>query len=357
MYHRLLHFWKKQQLILVKSDRLKATLLFIFLFWYSTLGYLYFELAAKPELSLKDAMWWALVTMTTVGYGDYFPVTGGGRYLIGIPTMIFGIGFLGFIISEVAAKLIESRSMRLKGMTDIKAKDHILIINFNRLENVLELIRELESDRATMDKPICLVDETLPELPRELQELNVFFVRGNPTRVDVLRQANIMEASHAVILSKNPADIHSDDQNLATTLVIESLNPDIFSIAEAIDPEKIQQIELAGCDSVVCVSELTANLVIQELQDPGVKTIIHELTSNKYGPQLYLVAVEQMEKWEFRELVMWGLENSYTVLGLMRSGKALLNCRPAEKITDTDKAIVMGSERIPGIVTVAASRS
>ena len=208
-----------------------------------------------------------------------------------------------------------------------------------------------------MNKTICLIDEILLELPQELQAYNVLFVRGNPTREDILKQANIAEASHAIILSKDPSDAHSDDRNLATTLVIESLNPDVFSIAEAIDPEKVHQIELAGCDSVVCVSELTANLVIQELQDPGVKNIIHELTSNKYGPQIYLVPVMQMGKWEFRELVLWGLDNNYTVLGLMRSGKPLLNCTPAEKVSDTDKAIVMGRERLAEINTDVSSRS
>ncbi len=346
MYRILLFFIKKKHLISTHFSWLKAFLLFVLLFLYAVSGFLYFELPEKPDLTWIDAIWWALVTMTTVGYGDYFPVTTGGRYLIGIPTMIFGIGFLGFIISEVATKMIESRSMRLYGMADIKKKEHVLIINFSRLENVLELIRELKSDRSTIKKEICLIDETLTELPGELRKLNVSFVRGNPTREDTLNQANITKASHAIILSKDPGNSHSDDQNLASVLVIENMNPNIFSIVEVIDPEKIKQMELAGCDSAVCVSELTANLVIQELQDPGVKQIIHELTSNSFGLQIYLVPVKKMKTWKFRELVDWGLENNYTILGLLRKGQNLLNCPPEEKIELTDKIIIIGSERM-----------
>ncbi len=353
MYRILLFFMKKKHLISTHNNWLKASLLFILLFSYAVIGFLYFELPEKPDLNWKDATWWALVTMTTVGYGDYFPVTTGGRYLIGIPTMIFGIGFLGFIISEVAAKMIESRSMRLRGMADIKMKEHVLIINFSRLESVLELISELKSDRSTMQKDICLIDETLSELPGELQKFNVSFVRGNPTREDTLKQANTLEASHAIILSKDPGDSHSDDQNLATVLVIENLNPKIFSIVEVIDPGKTKQMELAGCDSAVCVSELTANLVIQELQDPGVKQIIYELTSNSFGLQIYLVPVKKMQTWEFRELVDWGLENRYTILGLLRKGQNLLNCAPKDKIEQTDKIIMIGSERLEVIAIPA----
>lgn len=352
MYRILLFFKQKKHLIITYKNWLHAFLLFILLYMYAVAGFIFFELPGKPDLTWTDAAWWALVTMTTVGYGDYFPVTTGGRYLVGIPTMIFGIGFLGFIISEVAAKMIESRSMRLRGMADIKLKNHVIIINFNRLENILKLIRELRSDASTMQKGICLIDESLPELPDELQQLNIRFVRGNPTREKTLKQAGIDQAGHAIILSKDPSDAHSDDQNLATLLVMENLNSRIFSIVEVIDPEKIEQMEIAGCDSAVCVSELTTNLVIQELQDPGVKKIIHELTSNSFGLQIYLVPISNLKNWRFKEVVDWGLQNQYTVLGLLRNGKNLLNCALNEKVENTDKAIIIGSNRIEKLETL-----
>jgi voltage-gated potassium channel len=349
MYRILLLFLKKRSLFLFEQNRQKVILIFFLLYWYAVSGFLYFELPEKPDLNWLDAMWWALVTMTTVGYGDYFPVTTGGRYLVGIPTMIFGIGFLGFIISEVAAKLIETRSMRLKGMADINFEDHILLINYSRLENVLEIIKELKSDRSTINKEICLIDETLTELPGELHKYNIRYVRGNPTREATLIQANIHQASHAVILSKDPGDPHSDDLNLAATLVIESIHPDIFSIVQVIDPGKIKQMELAGCDSAVCVSEFTANLVIQELQDPGVKSIIQELTSNRFGLQIYFTKIVNMNTWKYRELVDWGLENNFTILGLQRNGEQILNCEPSQAVMNSDKAIIIGKERMETI--------
>src|SRR5207248_6212190 len=52
--------------------------------------------------SIGDALWWAVVTTTTVGYGDVSPVTGEGR-LIAVGLMIVGIGFIGVFTATVTS--------------------------------------------------------------------------------------------------------------------------------------------------------------------------------------------------------------------------------------------------------------
>ena len=59
-----------------------------------------------------DALWWAIVTVTTVGYGDIYPVTVEGK-IIAAFLMVVGIGVLGIFISTFGAALIESR-LRMK---------------------------------------------------------------------------------------------------------------------------------------------------------------------------------------------------------------------------------------------------
>jgi voltage-gated potassium channel len=188
MFRVLWLFWGRGQVLARTGVKGKALLVFMLLLWYAASGFLYFELPGKPDLNWLDALWWALVTMATVGYGDIFPVTPAGRYLVGVPTMIFGIGFLGYLISEIAGSLIASRSRRLKGMEAITSKDHLLLVNYNHVETALKLIRELRADASTRDKEICIVDESLEELPPELLSLGIQFVKGDPTRIEILRR-------------------------------------------------------------------------------------------------------------------------------------------------------------------------
>lgn len=55
--------------------------------------------------NIFDGLWWAVVTVTTVGYGDMFPVTTGGRIAAGL-LMLLGIGFVAFITAAVAAHFV-----------------------------------------------------------------------------------------------------------------------------------------------------------------------------------------------------------------------------------------------------------
>ncbi|WFE53225.1 potassium channel family protein [Micromonospora sp. WMMD1155] len=56
--------------------------------------------------SFDDALWWATVTITTVGYGDHYPVTGTGR-LVALGLMIGGIGLIGFVTGSLATWIVE----------------------------------------------------------------------------------------------------------------------------------------------------------------------------------------------------------------------------------------------------------
>ncbi|ROO62162.1 voltage-gated potassium channel [Micromonospora sp. Llam0] len=53
-----------------------------------------------------DALWWSVVTITTVGYGDYYPITSTGRF-VALALMIGGIGLIGFVTGSLASWIVE----------------------------------------------------------------------------------------------------------------------------------------------------------------------------------------------------------------------------------------------------------
>lgn len=329
---------------------LKVGLLTLAILAYSASGFMFFELEHKPDLTWPDAIWWSLVTMTTVGYGDYFPVSFGGRYLVGVPAMIFGISVLGYLLSTVAAFLIEARSKELRGMANTRLSGHILVVHHQSVDRFLTLLKELRSDRKTRAATVVLIDDDLDELPPELRLDGVKFVHGDPTHEDVLERASFREASHAILLSKDPKDSRSDDHNLAVVLTLEQLHPELQTVAECVDPGRVGLLKRAGCDSVVCLAELTSALLVSEVLDPGVQAVLHDLTSNDGGHQIYVVPIEKLSAWRYAEVQAVLSEMGFLALGLKRDGRVLLNPKPGFEVDKADHAVCIGSERPKALV-------
>lgn len=102
-----------------------------------------------PEAKIKnlgDAFWWAIVTVTTVGYGDLYPVTPGGKIVASL-LMIVGIAILGVLISTLGAGLIESRFNRddkkkSKETVEPSLTDETKILIKNKIDKVQDLSQD-----------------------------------------------------------------------------------------------------------------------------------------------------------------------------------------------------------------------
>ncbi|MEM9456062.1 MAG: potassium channel protein [Myxococcota bacterium] len=342
---RLLLTLFRRVLIKQRNEFLKVALLTVVLVGFSSSGFMYFELAEKPDLLWADAFWWSIVTMTTVGYGDFFPTTFGGRYIIGLPTMFFGISILGYLLSTLATYLIEERSKELKGMGEMKLNDHILLIHFPGLARVEAVLTELRTDDKTKDAAVVLVDADLEELPEELVQAGLRFVRGDPSKESTLERACFRDARFAIVLSSDPNDPSSDDANLAAALTLEHLNPEIFTVSECIDPEHVGLLYRAGCDAVVCLTALATNLVVHELLDPGLQKVIGEATNNLSGQSFYLVSVEQAEGKRYADAREVLEQRGCAAMGLEQKGKMVLNPEANTVLQVGDRVVCIAPRR------------
>lgn len=83
----------------------------IIILYLSAVGIYYFEHTAQPEQfkSVLHSLWWALTTLTTVGYGDMFPITAGGKIFTFFVLMI-GLGIVAVPTGLVASALSQVRN-------------------------------------------------------------------------------------------------------------------------------------------------------------------------------------------------------------------------------------------------------
>lgn len=329
---------------IIRTRAVQITVLFVVLIMYSTTGYMYFELPENPDLTWVDGLWWSLVTMTTVGYGDLFPTSVLGRILVGFPTMLLGVGILGYMLSLVATAMLESKFMESKGMKDILSSDHVIICNFTTLDKTTGLINELRRDSSTRNSEIVLIDSSLQELPAELQKEGIHFVKGDPSRENTLKKANLKEAKHVIIQADANDLAHSDNRNLKIGLTIETLAPSVHTIVECVNPENQVFFKRVNCNSVVCVASLAGQMIVQELQDPGVSSIISELTSNAHGKQFYIINFDHSIE-DFKTLYEHFNGRNATLIGIRQGDENHLLPGDDFKLTGDDRAIVISSGR------------
>lgn len=326
------------------SELFRVMLLTVALTWFAAAGFLYFEQPYKPELSWLDGLWWAIVTMTTVGYGDLFPGSVGGRYLIAVPTMLVGISILGYVLSLVASYLVENRSKRIRGELAVELENHLLIVHYQGKAQVRELLKQLKTDPLTCEAAIVLIDAHLEELPSEFADAGVHFVRGNPTKEATLEQASFRTARYALVLSRDTTDSGSDNDNLAVVLTLENLHPALFTVAEVVDPEHVELLQRAGCDSVVCLARIASNVLIGETLDPGALAVVETLTANTAGQQLYIIAIEGGAGCVWSD-VLAGAGPDILVVGLKRGGEVILNPSSDAVVVTGDRAVCIANDR------------
>jgi voltage-gated potassium channel len=112
------------------------------------------EHRAQPESfgTISESLWWAVVTMTTVGYGDVYPITPAGRILAAL-IMLLGVGIVALPAGILAARFAEelqARRDQLAARLDLAMMDGS--VNATELEELTRLSKELGISRETLDR-------------------------------------------------------------------------------------------------------------------------------------------------------------------------------------------------------------
>ena len=137
---------------------------------------------------------------------------------------------------------------------------------------------------------------------------------------------------------------HSDTENLAVALTVERLYPAIHTVVQCLDPANEIFFERAGVDGVVCVDSLACQLMVQELQDPGVNDIVTELTTNALGKQFYVVKIPENIDNYGQAIDKYSVPDRL-VIGLYRGQESILLPESETPVEPGDRLILIASSR------------
>ncbi|MXY32967.1 MAG: ion transporter [Boseongicola sp. SB0664_bin_43] len=101
----------QRAILISKEEIVLFAVLSLILLYISATGIWFFEHEVQPDKfgSIFDGLWWAVATLTTVGYGDVYPVTAGGRFFTFVLLMI-GLGFVSIPSGIIASALSKARN-------------------------------------------------------------------------------------------------------------------------------------------------------------------------------------------------------------------------------------------------------
>lgn len=297
----------------------------------------------EPGLSFGSGLWWSIVTLTTVGYGDISPSTAGGR-ILAIIIMFFGIGLLGILSASLATMLISMRIRENRGMVTSKVENHIIICEWNHRAKAV--LKELRSDPQTAGMSIVLIAD-IDQKP--VDDASLIFIRGIVNE-DTLKMANLEKASTIIILGDDEVEETARDAKvILTTLTVESLNPEVYSVVELVDKMNEPHCRRANANEIIIGSELNSHLLASAASDHGVSRIISELLSSRYGNELYSMPVpKEMVGTNFLDLfVSMKTDSNTTVFGIQkgRGGEFISNPDAGYIIEENDYLLVISKDR------------
>lgn len=316
-------------------NNLKIALIFIvILIAIGTVGFNFIE-----GWDVLESFYTTIMTLTTIGYGDFAPKTRGGM-LFTVMLVIFGVGTMLYTVGLVAQTMVEGRLMNLMGRgkmekTIEKMTNHYIICGCGRIGMLIA--RELTAEKV----PFVVMDNNAEAIQRVQEEGFVYF-RGDATHDKCLIGAGIKQARGIVCV------LPSDAQNLYVILTAKELNPKIWILSRSEEEASEHRLLRAGADRVMSPYTLGGSRMAMAILRPAMLDFI-EITTRRQSLELRM---DELEICEGSPLIGRSLEESeirqrygLIIVAVKKdSGKMIFNPMASYVIQNGDKLIALGEE-------------
>jgi voltage-gated potassium channel len=298
-------------------------------------------LAGGNEYPLWECLYFALYTVSTVGYAElpHFANHPGIHWVVGL-LIVAGVGAIAFFQSALTVMFVEGvigKAVRRRRMERKIARlsQHVIIAGCGRTGRYV--IGELIAGTV----PFVVIErdeDTLLNLYEEFPQ--VLYIPGDATADNILMQAGADRAKGLV------ACLSDDRDNLFVTLSVRALNPQARITAKVVDVANETKVVRAGADSTVNPNRIGGKRLASELLRPHVIEFLDEMLKVTQG-QLHFDEVELVEGTSvagrtLRDVPIRTETNLLVVAVRQPNGTYTYNPSPDERLTVGEKLIVMG---------------
>jgi len=286
-------------------DKIRILVLLLGVLIFGSIAFYYFERGSIEELNLGDALYWVLVTITTVGYGDIRPTTLGGR-IIFVLVALGGIGTIAYVLEQLVSFSTKNQIKVLFGSGAVKMKRHTIIVGWNAKAE--EAIKELRH----ADEAFLVVGSELDHAALNAEEIH--HISGDPTKSETLNRCNIKEAKTLML------SLDDDSETIMVALASRKQNPTINIIATCEAQEHMDMMRGAGINHIISYAEISGRLLAHAVTEPVVVDFIVDATTSVEGFDLKQIKVEAKMK-----LSDMSLSEDERVIALYKNGRFILD--------------------------------
>lgn len=339
---------------ITRSENFTIFSILLSIIFIGMIGTYFFEHQTNKETfnSFFDTLWYTIVTLTTVGYGDKTPITTSGR-LFGILIMIFGVAVTGVVTGKIASFLVERQLREGRGlMATKKLKKHFIICGWK--ENTQQIILDiLTVNNNISPSSIVLINQADSQLIENLKSnpklSKIKFIRGDYTNEAILMKGNIQNAKTVLILSditmgNTPQEI--DSRVVMTAITIESITKNAYVIAELLDNKFEKYLKMSHVDEVLLSRQYNRILLANSSTASGISHIVNDLISvENENPMTTMNIPETFVSKTYKDLFDHFVEKKYLLIGILENTGNLFKrkkvaLKEAQKTPDISKLIV-----------------
>lgn len=248
----LLIAWRSFDRASLAASTLFAFTSVMMLLMYATFGAFYLGSEYKPHIAdMVTALYFAVVTMTTVGYGDITPQTPDAR-LFTLSVIVLGVAIFATSLTAVIAPLVSNSLTRIVSRKDrgMKRSGHFVVIGNTALASntfrelckrgraVVRILRTAPEDGATSDDDLVI---------------------GDPSSVDILKQAGADKAEAVLAMTDD------DSENAFVVLAVKEMGSTARTVAAVNDAHHMNRIRLVQPDVVIAPQVLGGELMAMML--------------------------------------------------------------------------------------------